>query len=563
MTGPKAAPGLRSVQQWANLFRDEGSPAYAGLARIYGAERPLLREKADFVLRALEAFSKCFPAEGAARLRQSIENQILLVRSAGRINLIGMHIDHRGGDVNPIAVRETWCLCQPRDDDLLDCATPDSRLFPRAKFSIREELGTGKISDWDRWTQARAEQRKAAGAAGDWINYVKAAALYLEHIRPTLRGAPSTPLRGMNLLVAGTVPHGAGLSSSSSIVVAVAEALNRINGLQIADRDLVEICGQAEWYVGTRGGCGDHAAIKFGQLGRVSHLGSHPLTVRSVPFPPDMGLVLCNSLIEAKKSSTARDEFNNRIASYEFGLMLLRKRFRDRAPKMERLRDVNPRTLGLSESEVYRMLMALPERMTREEILAALPEQEERARHILGSHAPPARGYPVRGVCAFGIAECIRSKLAAQALRDGDAARFAEIVNISHDGDRVSRASPSGRRVPAGKSISNDLIESRIAALERGDPSAAEAAALWRMPGGYDASLPELDALVDICLATPGVMAARLVGAGLGGAIHAVVHRHCIGEVIRNVARGYYEPRHLEAAAEVYSPVGGAGVFDA
>jgi N-acetylgalactosamine kinase len=542
---------MRPVQEWMNLFRDPASRAYAALSAIYGADRPLLRQKAAFVLEMLERFPRLFPGEAP----------ILLVRSAGRINLIGMHVDHRGGMVNPIAVRESWCLCRPRQDDSLDCATPLERLFPRRKFRIQQELGSEKIEDWDRWTQARAAERRAAGTAGDWINYIKAAALYLERLRPTLRGAAASPLRGADMLIAGTVPRGAGVSSSSSIVVVAAEALIHINRLPISDAEQPEICGQAEWYVGTRGGCGDHAAIKFGKFGRVSNLGSNPLTVDSAPFPEELRVVLCNSLIEANKSSTARDEFNNRIASYEFGLMLLRKRYPYLAPKMRLLRDVNCGTLGLSEAEICRLLLALPERMTREGILTALPEHEERIRHIFGSHAPPARGYPIRQICAFGIAECLRSGLAAQALHKGNTAEFGEIVNISHDGDRVTRMISSGRREAMAKSIPDRLIEARAADLESGDPARAAGAALWRMPGGYDASLPELDILVDACLATHGVIAARVVGAGLGGAVHAVVHKDCVADLLKNVAGSYYEPRRLEVAAEVYSPVGGSGVF--
>ena len=199
--------------------------------------------------------------------------------------------------------------------------------------------------------------------------------------------------------------------------------------------------------------------------------------------------------------------------------------------------------------------------MTREEILAALPEHEERVRHIFGSHAPPARGYPVRQICAFGMAECLRSSLAARALHSGNTAEFGEIVNISHDGDRVTRVASSGRREAMDKSMPDRLIEARVADLESGDPARAAGAALWRMPGGYDASLPELDILVDTCLATHGVVAARVVGAGLGGAVHAIVHKDCVADLLKNVANAYYEPRRLEVAAEVYSPVGGSGVF--
>ena len=551
MPNSQALPGLRPVQEWVNLFRDPASPAYTALSATYGADRPLLREKAAYVLDMLDLFPRLFPGDAP----------ILLVRSAGRINLIGMHVDHRGGVVNPVAVRETWCLCRPRQDDILDCATPLESLFPRRKFSIREELGSEKFEDWDRWTQARAAERKAAGTIGDWINYIKSAALYLEHIRPTLRGAPESPLRGADMLIAGTLPRGAGVSSSSSLVVVAAEALVHLNRLPISGPEEVEICGLAEWYVGTRGGCGDHAAIKFGKFGRVSNLGSHPLTVDSAPFPEDLRVVLCNSLIEAHKSSAARDEFNNRIASYEFGLMLLRKRYPEFAPKMKFLRDVNCGTLGLSEAGICRLLLALPERMTREEILAALPEQEDRIRHIFGSHAPPARGYPVRQISAYGMAECLRSSLAAKVLHSGNVVEFGEIINISHDGDRVTRIVSSGRREPMDKSLPDHLVEARAADLESGDPARAAGAALWRIPGGYDASLPELDILVDAALATHGVIAARVVGAGLGGAVHAIVHKDCVADLLKNVARSYYEPRRLDVAAEVYSPVGGSGVF--
>ena len=543
-------PGVRPLGEWVNLFRDQGS-AYRALAEIYGTDQSVLGVKGAFVLEALREFARAFHAYA----------DLLLVRSTGRINLVGMHIDHRGGDVNPIAVRETWFLCEPRDDDVLDCANLQSDLFPRRTFSISEQLGGQKIADWDHWTQDLAEKRKAAGTAGDWVNYVKSAALYLEHIRPNLSPPVSRPLRGMNMFVAGTIPLGAGLSSSSSVVVGTAEALIHINGLPVSDHELIDVCGQGEWYVGTRGGSGDHAAIKFGRRGHVSHLGSHPLTVDAVPFPKELRVVLCDSRVEAKKSGGARDEFNNRIAAYEFGLMLLKQQYPDLAPKMERLRDVNMDTLGKDEATVTRMILSLPQRMTRDEVLAALPEQEERVRHIFGSHAEPAGAYPVRTICAFGIAECIRSRLAAAALRDKRVETFAEIVNLSHDGDRVTRLEADGRRAPLDKSLPDETLLRNIADLESGDPKRVERARLWRLPGGYDASLPELDTIVDVCLATEGVLAARVVGAGLGGAVHAIVHKDHVDELIRNVTRDYYEPNNLEPAAEVYTPVHGAGVF--
>ena len=539
-----------TLQEWENVFKDEAGPAFAALARIYGSDRSCLREKADFAIGTLRAFGHEFNSNAS----------VFLVRSTGRINLIGMHVDHRGGTVNPIAVLETWFVCEPREDDVMNCASDRRHFFPAEVFSIREDLGEGRIDNWDHWTQSLAEKRKAAGTHGHWINYVKSAALYLEHERP-VRNAAAPPLRGLNMLVAGRLPFGAGLSSSSSIVVGTAEALIYRNGLAMSDTDLVEACGQAEWYVGTRGGAGDHAAIKHGKLGHVSCLGSHPLTVDAAPFPDDLRVLLCNSLIASKKSEGARDEFNNRIASYEFGHMLLKKACPEHAPKIEYLRDVNPETLGVTEADICRLLLHLPECMTRDEVLAALPEHEDRIRHIFGSHAEPPNGYPVRKICAFGIAECIRSKMAAGALRAGDIALFGEIVNISHNGDRVTRANGTGGRVPVDNAIPNAYIQQWVSDLESGDPARMERARLWRIPGGYNVSLPELDMIVDMALAGKGVVAARVVGAGLGGAVHVIVHKDNVRAVLTNIARTYYEPRGLDPAAEVYSPVGGSGVF--
>lgn len=551
---PETQPvsGCRPLREWVNIFRNPDGPAYRKLAEIYGHDRSVIEQKAAFVLEALDLFARAFRPEAS----------VFLTRSAGRINLIGMHADHRGGAVNPIAVRETWLICEPRNDDVLDCATRRSKLFPRRTFSIREELGDAPIGDWDRWTLGLAAKREAAGTAGDWINYIKSSALYLEHIRPTFLPPVTQPIRGMNLLIAGTIPLGAGLSSSSSLVVGAAEALIHLNALPVSARELVEICGQAEWFVGTRGGCGDHAAIKFSRLGHVSHLGSYPLTIDAVPLPDkDLRIVLCNSRVEAKKSAGARDEFNNRIAAYEFSLMLLKQRFPERAAAMQHLRDVNPETLGVDEAEILRMLLQVPRHMSRPQILAALPEAEERIRHIFSSHAEPATGYLVRDACAFGVTECIRSRLAADALRQGNIKTFAEIINVSHNGDRVTRLTPEGQCVEFDNALTDEILHRRIADLESNNPARIEGARLWRLPGGYNASIPEIDTIVDSCLATKGVLAARLVGAGLGGSAHAIVHKDSVDALLQRVTEDYYQPRGLEPDAEVYTPVNGAGLF--
>ena len=133
-------------------------------------------------------------------------------------------------------------------------------------------------------------------------------------------------------------------------------------------------------------------------------------------------------------------------------------------------------------------------------------------------------------------------------------------MNHSHDGDRVARF-VDGSHVPVDNSYPDSRIDALIEALASGDPDCVEEARLWRQGGGYNVSVPEVDMLADIALATPGVAGAGLVGAGMGGCIVAVVESQRAEDLIRNVAEQYYRPRGLPVAAEVITPVGGLHTF--
>ena len=66
--------------------------------------------------------------------------QVFLVRAPGRLNLMGRHIDHRGGFVHPIALpREILLAVRPRNDDTVTVhhAEPEkfsSYIFASAKL---------------------------------------------------------------------------------------------------------------------------------------------------------------------------------------------------------------------------------------------------------------------------------------------------------------------------------------------------------------------------------------------------------------------------------------------
>jgi N-acetylgalactosamine kinase len=454
-----------------------------------------------------------------------------------------------------------WLVAAPRDDDLVAARNVESDHFPREQFRIRECLPAGaRVEDWDSWCLAEYDKRKG-DASITWSNYIRAAVLYLQHLHTSDDGTFAPPFKGMDMVFYGNVPRAVGLSSSSAVVVATAEAVARMNSLDISRTDMVRHCGYAEWYVGTRGGSSDHAAILFAEPGAILHAAGFAASVENVPVPEGYSLVLANSRIEAKKQAGARSTFNSRVAAYIFGLMLIKHRLPLYADKIEHLRDIDPDRLGVEENEIYRIVRSLPTSARREELLGQLPEDEQKMRRVFRSHDEPAEGYPIRQVCLYGIAECLRADMVPQCLRTGDVDRFGQLMNFSHDGDRVTRL-VEGRRMPVDNSYPDERIDALIRDLESGDPVRIESARLWRQGGGYNVSLPELDTLVDIALATPGVAGAKLVGAGMGGCIVAIVKSEHAQKVIDNMAERYYRPRNLPPAAETITPVGGLHTFE-
>jgi N-acetylgalactosamine kinase len=548
---PSKISGLRPVSSWIELIKDTNSTFHKKLRQIYGDNDDLRNEGAKMCLRILESFAE----------RYAADRNVLVIRSTGRVNLLGTHIDHRGGSVNPIAVKHMWLVVEPRDDDLVLAKNVESNNFADEQFSISDCLPAGrKIQNWDTWCHNEFEKRRNDPSVS-WSNYIRAAVLYIQHLNTKDDGGFSPALKGMNMMVYGNIPRAAGLSSSSALVMITVEAVIRLNSLDIKPADFVEHWGFAEWYVGTRGGCSDHAAIIYGRPNTILHITAFPMSIEAESLPAGYCFVLANSGIKAKKQAGARDIFNSLVSAYVFGLLLIRKNFPRYADKLERLRDVNPEKLGVDESQIYRMVKSLPVCAGRADILRLLPADKQKLHRVFRSHAEPAEGYHIRQVCLYGIAECIRAEMAPKCLQAGDINKFGELINISHDGDRVTKLI-DGQRVPTDNSYPDERIDALISDLESGDAGRINRAELWRQGGGYNVSLPELDTLVDIALATEGVIGAGLVGAGMGGCIVAIVEDKCARQLIQNLAEQYYHPRNLSVAAEIITPVGGLCTMD-
>ncbi len=541
-------PALRPIREWLTAFeeakRGQGT-LWATLRAIYGEDRTLLAER----IGAYRQVLLC------AQNHLGPEASVLISRSPGRINIMGRHVDHQGGRCNLMAIdREILAVARPREDNRVRLFNADEETFGPREFCLGEVVAQLTWDDWISLVNSDTVRRMIAEAAGDWSLYVQAALLRLQ------KQFPEAQLRGMDMVVSGNVPIGAGLSSSSALVVATAEAAVAINGLEVQPRQFVDLCGEGEWFVGTRGGSADHAAMKFAQRGAVIHVRFFPFGLEeTVGFPPFYRMVICNSGLEAQKAAGARDAFNHRVACYHLGVNLVRSWFPQYAPLIEHLRDIHPQRLGIPLAWIYQLLLRLPEDASRRELTDRLaPEEVE---PLFATHVPPPEGYPIRGVVLYGLAECERSRLCLDLLKAEDMVGFGQLMNISHDGDRVVRYDEEWRPQPYRALISEGYLLARIEDLESGDPERVMRAQFHLQPGSYRCSTSELDLMADIAQRTEGVMGAQLAGAGLGGCIMALAREEAAERLIDRLTGLYYQPRGLEPQVSVCTSIAGSGVL--
>jgi N-acetylgalactosamine kinase len=546
------SPAFRSLAAWQESFADVEQPT--------GGMDPDLRDQIvsiyhdpELISERAQAYRKllAFAAE-----RLGTELPALLVRSPGRLNVLGRHVDHQGGNCNLMTIGyETLIAVHPRDDDQMHLYNVDRERFPDRTFSIGELLSDLPWDDWLSLVNSEKAGEMAREAGGDWAQYVKAAVLRLQKKYATQK------LRGVNMIVHGNIPVAAGLSSSSALVVATAEAMIAVNQLDTFPAQFVDLCGEGEWFVGTRGGSADHAAIKYGQKGKVVKVTFFDFAVQDiVPFPEDLAMVVCDSGIKAQKTANARDQFNHRVTCYRIGLRLIKRLFPQYVPLLHHLRDVNARTLGVPLSWIYRILLRLPEQTTQDELRTMLPGED--LEPLFSTHQPPEDGlYPIRGVVLFGLSEFERSRRYADALRAGHMGEIGALMNASHDGDRVSRLDEAGTRQPWYAPTSNGYLLDRIEDLESGEPERVIRAQLQWQPGSYHCSVPEIDHMVDVALATEGVLGAQLAGAGLGGCMMVLARGEAVPQLRENLLKQYYAPYGQSPAILVCKPIAGSGVL--
>jgi len=496
------------------------------------------------------------PLEAVRLLRRRIGagRPAIIVRSPGRINLMGRHVDHQGGTCNLMAIdREIALVASLRDDDRVNLWHADSRTYPERTFTVAELVRDVVWDDWLRTLKTQFIRRAAGGAPPDWGEYVKGACLRLQH------RFRDRKLRGIDACISGDIPAGAGLGASSALVVAAAEALVELNGLNVRLGEFLDLCGEGEWFAGAREGHTDHVAIKQGRERRVLSVAFFPFRVLGHHiFPESCSLMVCHSGHPAPDAREARRQLALRLACFHLARELIKERFPELAPRIEHLRDVNAENLAVSLPGIYRIVAALPRRMEPDDVLRAA-ERFPAVAACLEGVSPAGYIFPVRDMAIYALAECERAARTGELLDRGDLVRLGAMMKASHDGDRVVRWKPDRQPCDGGLGdrAMRDLIER--AAL----PISLEVtgAALWQQVGAYRLSTPEIDLMADIVGEIPGVYGAQISGAGMGGCLMVLARHDAVEEVSETLTRRYYEPRRIEPRIYLCRPSRGSRVL--
>ena len=281
--------------------------------------------------------------------------------SPGRVNLIGEHTDYNGGSVFPCALSfGTYLLLAPNGTQTMR--------FKSLNMPEVVEVPVDKMTE------------PLPGKS--WVNYPMGC--FAWYVRQGHKFD-----QGLDVLIWGNVPAGAGLSSSAALEVVAAFAANDYLGINYNHTDFAKIGQLAEHeFAGVNCGIMDQFASSWGKKDHAIHLNCDTLEFEHVPVKLNgIKVVIANTHSPHHLDSGA---YNDRVAQCQLALQQLRK--------------VKPELKNLAELTVAEF----------EKIESAItdPVAHKRARHVVG--------------------EVQRTSDAVKALKAGDIQKFGKLMNASH-----------------------------------------------------------------------------------------------------------------------------------
>ena len=283
----------------------------------------------------------------------------VLFFSPGRVNLIGEHTDYNGGFVLPCALNYGTYL-------LIRRIKSAELRFSTLNFKDDEEIVLKGLF---------------INKSKKWINYPLG--VINEFIK---KGAQ---ISGLEFLYFGDVPNGAGLSSSASIEMVTAVALNELFSSGLSTLDMVKMCQKAEnEFVGMNCGIMDQFAVGFGKKNHAIFLNCDTLDYENIPVVlQDCSLIITNT---NKRRGLTDSKYNERRAECDKAVELLQA-----YKPLKNLSQLNTDEIHLLEQFI------------------SDPVVRKRAKHVISENG--------------------RVTEAVKVLKENNVGRFGELMNLSHD----------------------------------------------------------------------------------------------------------------------------------
>ncbi len=277
----------------------------------------------------------------------------------GRVNLIGEHTDYNEGFVLPAAIDRSVTIV----------------FSPNPYGELR-----GYALDFDEERSVSYEQLEPPRGEVSWFDYPSGTAWVLRR--------DGLSLSGLDFVLAGDIPPGAGLSSSAAVELAVSRALYSVSGLPW-DPQGAALAGQSveNDYLGLESGIMDQMISALGLESTAMLLDCRDLSFKRIPIPSVLAIVVIDT---GTRRSVVTSAYNERREQCQQAVRAIRQRH----PEVLALRDVSVTDLGgtasLIDDETYR-----------------------RALHV--------------------VSENQRVLEMAQALSKGDLARVGRLMSASHE----------------------------------------------------------------------------------------------------------------------------------
>ena len=319
-----------------------------------------------------------------AKIKQAFEENFgedpLLIKSPGRINLIGEHTDYNDGFVLPAAVDlGVYFACKQNNIDKY-------RFY---SYDLQDVYVT------DVANISKSEKR--------WANYLLGVIAQFKKA--------GKKVQGFDCVLGGDLPMGAGMSSSAAVETGLAYAINLMQGFRYQTLDLVKFSQLAEHeYAGVQCGIMDQFAVMHGKEQQVIKLDCRSLDYEMYPFRlENYELVLVNTGV---KHSLAASAYNKRRQECETGVALLQQHL----PRVKSLRDVTLDQMQAYEKEfdavVYkRCSYVIEENLRLEKACQALETGDVEAfgMQMYGSHEGLREKYEVSCVELDQLVELAKS----------------------------------------------------------------------------------------------------------------------------------------------------------